>query len=790
MRVSPAISNFNAGELSPSMEGRFDLDKYANGCKLSENYIQTVQGPAVRRGGTRFMAEVKNSANRSQLVKFEFSATQAFQIEFGDLYVRFYTDHGQLIVSGVTAWSNATTYSVGDLASRLGVNYYCIVGHLNHQPPNATYWYALTGNIYEIPSPYTVTDLTNADGSCALDVEQSGDVLYIVNSYGTKITKLLTRYADTKWLFSDYAPNTGPLEDVNLTAVTLQASANTGAVTITASAPTFVSTDAGRLLRLASENLTVKPWETNTGYGINDLVRFDGKTYKALNAATSGTSPPIHERGTAYDGAAGVQWDYQNSGYGNLRITVYTDPTHVTATVIAEAQNGLRYLPADVVSATTTRWQLGAWSDTSGYPTTVTQWRNRLWFGSGRFLDGSVPDEFDNMAGDLFGLTGTDSAIRSQIQSADVNDILWISGSDKLIVGTGGGEFVCGEITITSPLGPENFKIELHSKRRTRGVRPLIVGSTLLYVQRAGRKLMSFEYRFDIDRYSGNDQSALADRITRTGIVGMVYQNEPYSIAWSWLFNGKLLGFTYDKDQQVMGWHRHPIGGNGFVESVVVTPAPDGARDEVTMQVKRTINGVTKRYIEFIEKPWEGVDQDGTVGDDQEDAFYVDCGLTYDGAPATVISGLSHLEGQTVQILADGATHPDKTVSSGSITLDRATSVAQVGLSSRARLVKLRLEAGAGDGTSQGKTKRVHGATVRFIDTLGGKMGMYNGRLDDISLRSPSVGMGQPQPFATGDVIVDFPGDYDTDCMIEIRQDQPLPMTIAAIMPRLRTYDR
>ena len=334
------------------------------------------------------------------------------------------------------------------------------------------------------------------------------------------------------------------------------------------------------------------------------------------------------------------------------------------------------------------------------------------------------------------------------------------------------------------------MKITRLSKQRVRAVQPIGVGTSLLYVQRAGRKLLSIDYTVETDNYVSTDLAVLSNRITRTGIVDMAYQGEPFGVVWCVLANGKLIGFTYDRQQEVTGWHRHPIGGDGFVEAVAVIPAPDGTREELWAVVRRTINGATTRYVEYLEAPWEGADEDGTGGDDQEDAFYVDSGLTYDGVSTTSITGLDHLEGETVQILADGATQPDQVVSGGAITLDRAASVVQAGLQAPARLVTMRIEAGSGDGTAQGKTKRVHSATVRFVDTLGGRVGQYGGRVDDISRRSPSTPMGEPEPIFSGDRDVDFPGDYDTDCRVEIRQDQPYPMTVAAIMPRLRTYDR
>lgn len=745
MRASPMLSSFNAGELSQNLDGRTDLQKYFSGCHRIEGFLPLVQGPAVRRGGSRYVAELKTSLKRAWLIKFEFSATQAFILEFGDLYVRFYTQEGVLLSGGFP---------------------------------------------YEIVSPYALADLTNSDGTCALKIEQSGDVLYIANQYRTYEPRKLTRVANTNWVFSTYQPNQGPfLEQNSASATTITSSAATGAVTLTASAALFVVTDIGRLVRLQVQNLDVEPWETNKAYLLNALARFSGKTYKALNAATSGTSPPVHEQGNAFDGKGAVQWAYQDSGYGIARITAFTNSTTVSATVIVDTPNGLNQIPAAVVTTPTKRWSLGAWSATTEYPATVRFFRNRLfWAGRLRFW-ATVPNDYENMAGDFFGEIGTDNAIWLQLTAQDVNDILWMQASQKLVFGTGGGEFTFGEGTSTAPLGPDNYRLDPQTKKRVRAVQPVTVGSSILYVQRAGRKLQSMDYRLDSDSFTSTDLAVLSDRITRTGIVDIAYQGEPYSILWCVLANGQLVGFTYDKDQEVTGWHRHPIGGSGIVESVCVTPSPDGSRDEVWIIVRRTINGATKRYVEFIERPWESADEDGTGGDPQANAFYVDAGLTYSGVATTAISGLGHLEGQTVQILADGSVQPSKVVSGGAITLERSASVVQAGLAAPCRLVTMRLEGGGGDGTSQGKIKRISKLVVRFLDTALGKCGLFGGRLDDIFTRSPSTPMGDPQPFVSQDVPVDFPGDYETDCRIEVRQDSPVPMTVAAIMPRFKSYD-
>jgi len=892
VKASPAVHNLNAGEFSPFLTGRSDIARYANSLRLAINFILLAQGPAQRRGGTTFVSAKKDDDQRAWLVRFEFSATQAWVLEFGDEYVRFYTNHGQAVVSSVAAWSAVPQYTLGDLVEDGGVNYYCIATNTNQQPPNATYWYPLEDDIYEIPSPYALADLEMDDGTFALSIEQSADVLYIGNRNRTIVAQTLTRYGNTDWRFEEYNPDTGPFLELNTTAKTMYASANTGSVTLTATAGTFVSTDVGRLVRLEVQDQDVQPWETDKAYSLNDLVRYDGKTYKCTDAGTSGTDPPVHEHGKAYDGqsASACQWDYQNAGYAIFRITAFTSGAEVTATVIEDEENGLRYVPSQLVGAPASnpskRWQLGAWSDTTEYPGAVCIWRDRLWWGGEIRYWGSVPAEFDNMIGDFFGEVRADNAIWRTLQAQDVNEIDFMADVGDLIIGTPGGEFVVSEITNAQPLAPANIKHKRQSKERTRGVKPISVGSKLLYVQRAGRKLYEIGYDFNTDRYRSVDLAIFADRMPRVGIVDMAYQSEPFPVVWCVLTDGSLIAVTYDQNQEVTGWHRHKIGGqNAAVEGIACIPAPDGLHDEVWLLVRRTINDATVRYVEYMRRPWEGKDNDGLGGDDPRDAFYVDSGLTYTAASTTIlisgvsiisapdvgthilvttttahrliagatitisgmtatggynlngeqlvsqvmsatqfriykknintmgsytsggqfetlqalsttITGLDHLIGQTVQVLADAAPLPDQVVdASGEITISGTPAIVHVGLGCPARLVTSDLESGGPAGTSMGKTSRINRCAVRFVDTLGGKIGKPDSDLslpsvlDDIEIRVPADPMGSAPPYRTGFADLVFPGDWDREKLVEIAQDQPLPMTVAQILPRVNTHD-
>jgi hypothetical protein len=184
------------------------------------------------------------------------------------------------------------------------------------------------------------------------------------------------------------------------------------------------------------------------------------------------------------------------------------------------------------------------------------------------------------------------------------------------------------------------------------------------------------------------------------------------------------------------------------------------------------------------------MEQDFTEDSDIEDAFFVDSGLTYEGTAATTITGLDHLEGEEVAILADGAAHPNRTVASGEITLQRAATHVQIGLAYDTLIQTLRIEAGAQDGTAQGKTKRITKAVLRFLSTVGARAGAIEGELDEIQFRKPADPMDQAVPPFTGDKLLEWPGSYDFEGYIFVQQPQPLPMTLVAIMPQVVTQDR
>jgi hypothetical protein len=485
----------------------------------------------------------------------------------------------------------------------------------------------------------------------------------------------------------------------------------------------------------------------------------------------------VHTEGALYDGDTGVQWQYRDPGYGYVRIVGYTSGTVVTVDVVDR-------LPSQVVGAgnPTTRWSFGEWSSVNGWPTDVAFYRERLWWGRKQYIWGSVAADFTDYSPLNFGQVTDDMAISVTLVSGKINDVQWMVGDEDLLCGTAGGEFSVGELQNGKSLGPGNIRARLISGYGSRAIPPIKNGEGLLFVQRAGLKAREVTYDTISYKYKSTDATVLAEHITKSGLVQIAFTQEPNPVVWAIRADGNLLGFTWNNEQEVRGWHRHPLGGSGVVESVAVIPAAEGDRSELWLVVKRTINGSTKRYIEYMDRPWRD-------GDTQSSSFYLDSGLTYNGSAATVITNLGHLEGQVVDVLSDGAPHPQRTVSSGSITLLRAASVVQVGLPCPCKYRSMRLEAGASDGTSQGKTKRIHKGVLRFLNTGGGRYGSDETNMDPLQLRSASDNMSAPVPLFSGDKVVPWPEGYNTDAYLMFINDQPTPVTLLGLMPQVVTQD-
>ena len=672
-RVAVQLTNFTGGELSPRLDGRNDLAKYSTGCKTLENMVVYPHGSAARRSGTQYVAEVKDSSKETRLIPFEFSTTQTYILEFGDQYIRFYKDNGQILSGGST---------------------------------------------YEISSPYLEAELFD------IKYAQSADVMYICHP--NHAVRKLSRTGHTAWTLTEVDFQNGPFMDHNIETTTLTASHTTVGTSgnLTLSSTTGVNNNQGWL-------------STDVGR----LVHFKDGHYKI---------------------------------------------TSVTSTTVAVATS----VVAPSSASASTDFALGSFSDTTGHPSCVTFFEQRLVFAATlsqpQTLFFSVSGDYENMDDNYHGTVADDDAIIYTIASNQVNAIRFMTATRTLIIGTAGGEFAVSGGGTDIAITPTNILIKKQSNNGAANVDALAVGNATLFLQRAKRKLRELAYNFDVDGYVAPDLTILAEHISEGGFKQLSYQQEPNQIIWCVRNDGQLIGLTYQREQEVVAWHRHIFGGsfssgNAVCESVATIPT-DNSEYQTWVIVKRTINGATKRYIEYI----HNLNFDET---DDTSFNFLDSQLSYDGSPVTTLSGLSHLEGQTVSILADGATHPDKVVSSGEITLNRSASKVKVGLGFTSLLQTMRLDAGSQNGTSQSKTKRIYEITIRLYESLGVEVGPDLNNMERIPFRSSADLMDSGVGVFTGDKEVEFRGNYETDGFIFVRQDQPLPLTILSLYPKLITND-
>jgi hypothetical protein len=334
-------------------------------------------------------------------------------------------------------------------------------------------------------------------------------------------------------------------------------------------------------------------------------------------------------------------------------------------------------------------------------------------------------------------------------------------------------------------LTPSNSTISRETTDGTANERPVGASRTTLYIDRSRLKLRELSYDINIDGYTSVDLTLLAEHITTGNVKQVVYARSPDNLVWTLLQNGELRCCTYEPDQEVVAWHRHIIGGTDVeVKQIAVIPKNDESEEVLYLVVERTINGQTVQYVEYLEKSF-----DTAKGMTVEDAFFVDSGISYDGSPVTTLSGLNHLEGQTVQILADGAVHPDRVVTSGTITLARSASKVSAGLTYTARIRTLDPEVQTQTGPSQGKVRRIERVTFRLVDTFNLKTQANSGQLEIIPFRTGAMPMGSIELF-TGDKRVLVQHSPERRFELTIQSDTPHPCTILAIMYAMTVSER
>jgi hypothetical protein len=363
--------------------------------------------------------------------------------------------------------------------------------------------------------------------------------------------------------------------------------------------------------------------------------------------------------------------------------------------------------------------QILTWS-ANNYPAAVTFYEQRLWFAGSasnpQSIWGSKVGTYNTFT---WGPLDNDG-LRFTIASTNFDQLVHLESTRYLVPLSYGGEFTMqgGLASIT----PSSVKIRAQTSHGSLNVKPLRIAQELLFVQKDGKKVRAISYSLAEDANIAPDITLFAEHITGTGIVDMAFSQDPDYLVWSIRNDGYLLSLTHLREQQVTAWARHNT--DGLFERVSCIPESTGSTPYVI--VNRTINGVAKRYVEYIDYTY---------------VAQTDCALfgTDSTTKHSTWTGLDALEGKSVSIVADGMVHPNVTVTGGSVTLNYAVNSIQAGLGYTTTLEMLHPEVGLPDGTAQGRPISIDEITLRFQDTVSCRVNGY-----DVPFRSFGQPLGTP----------------------------------------------
>lgn len=563
--------SFAGGELSPAVYGRGDQTKYATGARRIENFLIQRYGGLTNRSGSVYLRTAVGSASdyETVLIPFVVNSATSYVLEFGHLTLRL-IQNGTPVTVTPAAYAGGTTYAQGELVADGGVNYYSKQsGNVGHTPASsAAWWYPMPADgTLEIPSPYDQADLLR------VQFTQSADVMKLVHpSYAPQ---RLSRYSATRWVLAAeaFAPEIAAPATVTVTG---SAGANTYLYKVTAVLPESFNESLGTL---------------GTG--------------AALSAPTS--AAPITVSWTAVAGALEYNvYKATNGVYGFIgtaRGTAFLD---------------INYVPSvtDTLADAATPF-----AATGDYPQAVTIAQQRAVYAGGT----NDPERIDLSRSGAY----TDFSTSSPIQDDDA--IAFSMNSDRLqevrhLIEVGGLLAFTSEAVwrikgdadgVIKPTAINPVRQEGHGSSY---VRPVLVGNTVLFVQARGSIVRDLRYELQSDGYRGNDLSVYAAHLFEGhSIVAWAFAEIPHSVVYAVRDDGIILALTRVPEHDIWGWSRLTTDG----EYTHVCAVPEGDEDAVYAVVRRTINGATVRYIERMHRR-----RFTTI---ETDAYFVDCGGTYDG---------------------------------------------------------------------------------------------------------------------------------------------------------------
>jgi hypothetical protein len=755
----PIQTSFSRGELTERLHVRSDIDHWKVGLAECYNFYVLRQGGARRRPGTRYaaMSAVQGLTDKVRLAAFVFSSEQAYVLELSHLKMRFFTLGGQVLSGGIP-YEIATPWTAGDLDD-LQFAQSADTVYVTHQSfaPRKIQRIAETN--------WTITSVTFIDGPYG-DIDATDTVL-TPGSTGSFIPVLSSNSGNANYIASNSAATANAwvlfcAGDNVAFGDSLSVASWAGAIWWQIAFTTSRVVDGYMIENVTGQYSTITAPRTWRFEGSNDgstFVTLDNRVgviswgprerrfFQFSNATaylyyritilanngdpsdTSGSSASVQIRRLSLKGGGADKQSVTmtassvvgiNGGVGfqatdiGRQLRVYSEDAYwhwgtITARASSTQVTVTKETPPFASTSGFPDWRLGAFSDSSGYPRAVSFFQERLCYGGTRSLPqtvwASTVGGFDDFSTSIPLLA--DDAF--QFTLADVSPVQWLAESGDIMIGTASAIRNLTAADKNKGLSATNVQQGRPARAGTMARQPALAGEAAIFVSKDGKAVRELSYSFDAQAFVAPDVSVLSEHITARGVKQFGVAPAPNAWVWFSLLDGTLGCMTYEREQQMLAITRAELGGTGaFVESI--TAIPSSTRFEVWLCVRRTASGGGyMRTIEYFSVDFER--------EDQSLAFYVDCGLTYNGSPASVITGLGHLNGQTVQIMADGKTHATRVVSGGSITLDASYSVVNVGLGYESRIKTLPVSAAMGDGTALGRRVNISKIIPHFLET-------------------------------------------------------------------------
>ena len=777
-------SNFSGGEFGPGLFSAFEVPRYSTATREMYNMFCRPHGTCTNRPGLELVAEVYATSGDVRLFEFQFNVSQSYVLEFGDKYIRVLTNSGvvtdadenEVIIESVYAESdikNIRTEQSNDNLYLLHKDYppykLCRYSHSDWRLEEIVY-----GASIEPPANLRISKR----GSVPIAVTKIGITVIDEDGEESVISKLVEATIDAtiSWDEVEGATNyqiyklnsEGVIGWIAETALTSFRETDHEAGGYT---PDTASTPTGQSSLLPPDKINVSIPDTTAGNTGDDeeacwdmlviAVDEDGKYSERSEFRTVFMSDTL-----AWDPVAGADYyrvyKAENGAFGwvaNTEGTTYKDPDQDAGTVPDMTSTApIMKLP---------------FAEDDNKPGKATNFKARLIYGdtnsAPNTLFGSKTGDFENMS--VSNPLGDDDAFTWKVLTSKMNNICWLKAyGNDLIIATQGGilKHACGGEALT-PDSPNI--IPEKTKGGCADMPPLDVGDSILYLQHGNPRVRDFVYSLEIDGYRGDDLSLFAYHLVDGyEIVDWCFQRDPDSIPWLIRNDGILLGLTYAKEHQVYGWHKHETDGK-FKSCACIS---DGDYDhEVYFVIEREISGVTKRYIEKFRR---------RIDNDPVEAFFADSTLTYRGDPITTVTGLEHLEGKEVVVLAGGHVIKNKVVTSGQITLDKAERVIHVGLPFVSRVVSMNLIAQINKGVSIGVNQGIREVAILYENSWRCYVGTANNELevlefDDAPAINKEVTINTGNKKKKG---VSWSGGYNAYVIVENRD--PTPLTVAGLI--------